>query len=72
MGLTWKATATDEVTSLRRGLATDPKYDGTGGGLLASLYALLTGGETNWKQGDDHDINDLGAYVYEVKIDGKF
>ena len=70
-GLTWKAAATDDNASLRRRLA-DPEYNGEGGGFFRSIWALMTGGDTNWKEGDDHNINDLGAFVYEMGITSKF
>ena len=56
----------------RRKLQDDENENDGPSGFFAAIWAVLTGAETSWKEGDDHDINDLGAVVLEMTIDGEF
>lgn len=71
IGLSWLSESDSLFGSNLRARRLEGDEDGGRSGFFAAIWALVTGGETNWKEGDDHNISELGAYVFQMTIDGK-
>lgn len=71
IGLTWFASSSPTGTNLRRSLqgSEDTSDDEGPTGFFAAIWARFFAATKPWEDRDDHDINDLGAFVYEMTID---